>query len=134
MYCDVLWRRLALHGLLSTCRLQLALSREIPSRDSRPLPLTRIEQLRELTRQQAAFYPEVCIHAVVTYYDPSNDDLFVQDATAGTWVDVEGMPKLDLKVGDRVELRGMGKWPDFCLEVGKLSSPPHPPRGRPSRS
>ncbi|HXX24184.1 MAG TPA: hypothetical protein VEO19_13630, partial [Terriglobia bacterium] len=102
-----------------TCPLSLALSKEISSRDSRPLTLTRIEQLRELTRQQAALNPEVCFHAVVTYYDPRNDDMFVQDPTAGTWVDIAGTPKLDLKVGDWVELRGMGQWPDFAPEVGK---------------
>ena len=120
MYCAVpWWRHITLLGLLLTCPLPLALTKEISSRDSRPLPLTRIEQLRELTRQQAALFPEVCFHAVVTYYDPSNDDMFVQDATAGTWVDIEGMPKLDLKVGDWVELRGVGKWPDFAPEVGK---------------
>ena len=119
MYCAAPWRRFALLGLLLSCLLPLALAKEVSSRDSRPLLLTRIEQLRELTRQQAALYPEVCFHAVVTYYDPSNSDMFVQDATAGTWVDIEGMPKLDLKVGDWLELRGVGKWPDFAPEVGK---------------
>jgi PAS domain S-box-containing protein len=120
MYCAAPWRRrFALLGLLLAWPLPLALTKEISSGDSRPLPLTRIEQLRELTRQQAALYPGVCFHAVVTYYDPSNADLFIQDDTAGTWVDVEGTPKLGLKVGDRVEVRGVGKWPDFAPEVGK---------------
>ena len=109
----------ALLGLLLSCPLSLALTEGISSRDSKPLSLTRIEQLRELTRQQAALNPDVCFHAVVTYYDPSNDDMFVQDATAGTWVNIGGVPKSDLKVGDWVELRGVGEWPDFAPQVGK---------------
>ena len=110
---------LALLGLLLSVSISLARSDENPGRDSKPLLLTGIEQLREITRQQAARNPEVCFHAVVTYYDPSNADLFVQDATAGTWVDVENIPNLGLKAGDWVELRGIGEWPDFAPQVGK---------------
>ena len=106
-------------GLLLNCPLSLAASEEIPSRDSSLPPLTRVEQLRELTRQQAALNPDVCFHAVVTYYDPANEDLFVQDATAGTWVNINGLAKFDLKVGDWLELRGIAEWPDFAPQVGK---------------
>ncbi len=112
-------RWFALLGLLLVCPLSIALGGDSSSRDLSPPPLTRIEQLRELTRQQAALAPEVCFHGVVTYYDPGNLDLFVQDSTAGTWVSIEGVPKFDLKVGDWVELRGVGQWLDFAPEVGK---------------
>ncbi|HMD84157.1 MAG TPA: ATP-binding protein [Terriglobia bacterium] len=112
-------RWFALLGLLlAPCPLSMARSEGISSRDSKLPPLTKIEQIRELTRQQAALGPEVFLHAVVTYYDPPND-LFIQDATAGTWVDIAGRPKFDLKVGDWVEVRGTGQWPDFAPEVGK---------------
>ena len=91
----------------------------ISSRDAKLPRLTKVEQLRELTRQQAALGPEVDFHAVVTFFDPAINDLFIQDATAGTWVNVEQGTKLDLKAGDWVEVRGIGQWPDFAPEVGK---------------
>jgi PAS domain S-box-containing protein len=109
----------ALLGLLLIHPLSWALSDEASSRDARLLPLTNIEQIRELTHQQAALRPEVCLHGVVTFFDQVNEDLFIQDATAGTWVKIEEGPKLDLKVGDWVEVRGVGQWPDFAPEVGK---------------
>ena len=109
----------ALLWLLMVCPLGLAREDGTSRRDPRLLPLTQIEQLRELTRQQAALKPEVHFHAVVTYYDPPNNDLFIQDATAGTWVEIQEGPKLDLKVGDWVEVQGRGVWPDFAPEVAK---------------
>jgi PAS domain S-box-containing protein len=107
--------------LLLGCPLSLALSDGIPGRDSRPLLLTKIEQIRELTRQQAALRPEVRLHAVVTFYDPNSDGLFIQDATAGVWVDKDPGPTPDVKVGDWVEVRGVVQWLDFAPDVGKPS-------------
>jgi PAS domain S-box-containing protein len=106
-------------GLLLVWPLPLALTEEISSRDSRSLTLTRIKQIRELTREQAALKPEVFLHAVVTFYDPGNNNLFIQDATAGNWVDIGGGPAPNLKVGDWVEVRGVVQWLDFAPDVGK---------------
>ena len=105
-------------GLLLSCPLSLALSEETSSQDSRLPPLTRIAQVRELTRQQAALKPEVNLHAVVTFYDPDNNNLFIQDATAGNWVDIGGGLRPDLKVGDWVEVRGAVQWTDFAPDIG----------------
>ena len=52
----------------------VSLAQEIPDRESRLPVLTKIEQVRELTRQQAALNPEVCLRGVVTFYDPANLD------------------------------------------------------------
>lgn len=82
------------------------------------LPLTNIEQIREITHQQAALKPAVLLHAVVTYYDPANSNLFIQDSTAGIWVDTANGPNPDLKVGDWVEVRGVAKWADFAPDLG----------------
>ncbi|MGO8786945.1 MAG: response regulator [Terriglobia bacterium] len=97
----------------------VSLAQEIPHRESRLPVLTKVEQVRQLTRQRASLNPEVCLRGVVTFYDPTNLDLFIQDATAGIWVNpIEG-PKPNLKAGDLVEVRGVGQWPDFAPEVGK---------------
>jgi hypothetical protein len=78
-------RRFALLAVLFVCPLALAARDGFTGRDAKPQPLTRIQQLRELSRQQAAQGPEVCFHAVVTFFDPGNSpDLFIQDETAGT--------------------------------------------------
>ncbi len=111
-------RWFALFWLLFICPLSLALSEEISSRDSKPLPLTNIEQVREITRQQAALKPEVFRHAVVTFFDPPNVGPFIQDATAGVFVDMGAEPTPDLKVGDWVEVRGVAQWIDFAPDVG----------------
>ena len=106
-------------GLLLSGTLSLALSEEIASRDATPLPLTRIEQIRELTRQKAALKPEVCLHAVVTFYDPDGNNVYIQDATGGNWVDIGPKPWPDMKVGDWVEVRGVVQWLDFAPDVAK---------------
>jgi PAS domain S-box-containing protein len=116
---DPLWRWLALLWLLLGCPLSLALGDGLSGYNSRPLPLTKTAQVRELTRQQASLKPDVCLLGVVTYYDPADSNLFIQDSTAGIWVNTEEVrPKLDLKVGDWVEVRGVGQWTDFAPDVG----------------
>src|ERR1022692_4950504 len=60
-----------------------------PAKAGTALPvLTQVSQIRQLTRQQAARGYPVRIRAVVTYSDPAHGDLFVQDSTAGIWVNV----------------------------------------------
>jgi PAS domain S-box-containing protein len=111
-------RGFALLWLLFICPFSLAMRIGASSRDLKPLPLTHIEQIREITPQQAAQKPEVYLHAVVTYYDPASRNLFIQDATAGIWVDAGAGPKADLKVGDWVEVSGVALWTDFAPDVG----------------
>src|ERR1017187_4634099 len=94
--------------------------------------LTQVSQIRQLTRQQAARGYPVRIRAVVTYYSPSGPnflgrdtymsaetpDLFVQDSTAGIWVNV---PKdaPPLQAGQLVEMEGVTEVPDFAPQIGK---------------
>src|SRR5208283_5314640 len=110
-------RWFTLLGLLLGCPLSLILSEGTSRGDTRLPLLTKIEQIRGLTLPQASQRPEVYLHAVVTFYDPANNTLFIQDATAGNWVDVRGGPKPDLKVGDWVEVRGVVQWTDFAPDV-----------------
>jgi PAS domain S-box-containing protein len=67
--------------------------------------LETVQQIRLLPPEQAARGLPVRVQAVVTYYDPSWGTLFVQDETAGIYVAAAG-PRLDLKIGDRIELAG----------------------------
>jgi len=87
--------------------------------------LTHIREIRQLTLAQAqAGYP-VRVRAVVTFYDPQgfsptgpDPDLFVQDSTAGIFVDTKGM-RLSLRQGQLVEIEGVSAAPDFAPEVAK---------------
>jgi hypothetical protein len=88
------------------------------NRNSKLPTLVTVQQIRVLNRQAALGYP-VSVHAVVTYYDPSAADLFIQDSTAGIWVNTEGQSGLDLKLGDLVEVQGISEMTDFAPEVGK---------------
>jgi len=85
--------------------------------------LTRIQDIRQLTPAQAeAGYP-VRVRAVVTYYDPrppndpSGGDLFIQDSTAGIFVDA--VTQLSLHPGQLVVVDGVSAGPDFAPQIAK---------------
>jgi PAS domain S-box-containing protein len=94
--------------------------------------LTQIEQIRELTPEQANRGYPVRLRAVVTYYvshatsllphmtdaAPSGPDMFIQDATAGIWINVPpGGP--EAKHGQLIEIEGVSEAPDFAPQIGK---------------
>ncbi len=94
--------------------------------------LTQISQIRQLTPEQAAHGYPVRVRAVVTYYSPTGPnfigrdtfmtattpDLFIQDATAGIWVNV---PKDGpaLEAGQLIDLEGVTEVPDFAPQIGQ---------------
>jgi PAS domain S-box-containing protein len=69
-------------------------------------PLTRVEQIRELGPDDAKRGDPVRLHAVVTYVDPVGPNLFVQDATAGIWVDLRGA-KAAPRLGQLLDMEGV---------------------------
>ncbi|HLW80284.1 MAG TPA: PAS domain S-box protein [Terriglobia bacterium] len=79
--------------------------------------LTRAEQVRELTPEEAAQAYPVRLRGVVTYFDPDND-LFVQDSSAGIWIE-QGDAKISLKPGQLVQIEGVSSAPDFAPEIVK---------------
>jgi PAS domain S-box-containing protein len=115
-----------------------------------PPVLTQISQIRHLTAEQAARAYPVRIRAVVTYYSPSGPnflgrdtymsaetpDLFIQDATAGIWVNLpKGSPAL--QAGQLLEMEGVTEVPDFAPQIGKpryrvVGQAPLPQPKRPS--
>jgi|HubBroStandDraft_1064217.scaffolds.fasta_scaffold00404_6 PAS domain S-box-containing protein len=94
--------------------------------------LTHISQIRQLTADQAARGYPVRVRAVVTYYSPigpnflgrdaymgaATPDVFVQDATAGIWVNVPKEAPA-LRAGQLVEMEGLTEAPDFAPQIGK---------------
>ncbi len=59
------------------------------AQDNTPV-LTLVEQVRHLKADQAKLGFHVHLRAVVTYFEPSEPDLFIQDSTGGIWVDLVG--------------------------------------------
>jgi PAS domain S-box-containing protein len=108
-----------------------------PAQAGVTLPLlTRISDIRQLAPDQAARGYPVRIRAVVTYSDPTHNDLFVQDSTAGIWVNI---PKEEppFEAGLLVEVEGVTEAPDFAPQIGKpryrvIGHAPLPRAKRPS--
>ena len=87
-------------------------------------PIDTVAKLRALSWEEADRHLPVRIEGTVTYFDPGSGpraktDLFVQDATGGTWVG-KCRPGTKLKAGDRVRLDGWsnrgGFFPDVVIE------------------
>jgi hypothetical protein len=77
------------------------------SQTVRSLPiLTRASQIRELTPEQAAQGYPVHIRGVVTVDVPS-PDFFVQDSTAGVYVEGNRSPAFPHTLGQLIELEGV---------------------------
>lgn len=74
---------------------------------ARPLPaLTRASQIRRLSPEQAALSYPVRIRGVITMDAPA-PDFFVQDATAGIYVEGSVSPKYHHLLGQLVEVEGV---------------------------
>jgi PAS domain S-box-containing protein len=67
--------------------------------------LTHVEQIRRMSIEEAGRGYPVRLRGVVTYYNWGVDDLYVQDSTAGIWVN-PGPTKLALHQGELVEVEG----------------------------
>ncbi len=82
-----------------------------------PLPtLTRVEQIRKLSADQANRRYPVRLRGVVTYFDRNRPNVFVQDETGGIWVQwPQNGPAL--RAGQRVLLRGVTGQPGFAPSV-----------------
>ena len=88
-----------------------------PSHSRLPV-LTRIAEVRKLTRDQARQGYPVHLKAVVTYFDahPSATDMFIQDATGSTWVGWD--PSLpEAEPGQLIDLWGITTQIDFAPDI-----------------
>ncbi|MBZ5592452.1 MAG: response regulator [Acidobacteriia bacterium] len=88
---------------------------------SGPLPaaslpvLTRIQQLKRLTPEQARLGYPARMRAVVTYSDYRHGDLFVQDGTRAIYISPPREPAL--RPGQYVEVEGFTKATDVAVDV-----------------
>ena len=89
---------------------------------TRPLPvLTSAEQVRRLSPEEAALGYPVRIRGVITD-DVPTPDFFVQDATAGIYVEGSLAPKFAHHWGDQVELQGITGPGKFAPVVRELKT------------
>lgn len=106
----------------------LACSRMAPATELGTL--TRVEQIRKLSVEEANRSHPVRLVGVVTYFDGVSPNVFLQDATGGIWA---RWPKDGprLRAGQRIQLEGVTKQPGFAPSVysprakvlGKLRCP-----------
>jgi PAS domain S-box-containing protein len=79
--------------------------------------LTHAAQIRQLSPQEVEKAYPVHLRGVVTYYDSVAPNLFVQDSTAGIWVDVAGAANPP-RPGQLIDLEGV-VGPGFTPIVAK---------------
>ena len=84
-----------------------------------PILITTAAEIRAMTVEQAKENHAVQLTGVITYYDPEEPDLFVQDSSGGIWVSLEVVkPTVAIKAGDLVEVQGVTEAPDFAPQIG----------------
>ena len=89
-----------------------------PSASSSLPLLTRIEEVRRLTPDQAKLGYPVRLRAVVTYYGGKGWEFFVQDSTGGIYInDPEG--DFGVRTGQEVEVEGITSPGGFAPEIVK---------------
>ncbi len=77
--------------------------------------LTQTQQVRELSTAQANRGYPVHLHGVVTFVDDFS--LFIQDASAGIFVDASGLAH-QVQAGQLIDLEGLTECPDFAPQIG----------------
>ncbi|HTQ51852.1 MAG TPA: PAS domain-containing sensor histidine kinase [Candidatus Acidoferrales bacterium] len=80
--------------------------------------LTNAEQIRLLSQTNAARHYPVKLRGVVTFFDEANFFQFIQDETAGIYLQQTNLPRLLL--GQRVEVEGVTSAGDFAPVVTPL--------------
>jgi two-component system sensor histidine kinase/response regulator len=82
--------------------------------------LTRAAQIRRLTADQARLKYPVALRGVVTFYAPDFGFTFIQDASAGIFLNVSSAAPA-ARLGDVVEVEGVTGPGDFAPQVDKPS-------------
>ena len=78
--------------------------------------LENIREVRDLPSERARLGYPIRVRAVVTYADRAHGDFFVQDSTAGIYVNI-GQATIDLHSGQDVEIEGVSGPGDFASEI-----------------
>jgi signal transduction histidine kinase/CheY-like chemotaxis protein len=105
-------------GAAKWTNLWIANARDIelvsaPSGKQRPVQrerlgaLTTVSQVHQLSAGLAAQQYPVHLKTTVTFYDPAEHTLFVQDASGGVYVSAHSLGAMILKPGQQIELDGL---------------------------
>ncbi len=87
---------------------------------NRQLPLlTTVAEVRSLSAAQASLGYPVCLRATITYFDPTDNSLFLQDATGGVWARPP-FPGLTIAAGDLLEVQARTTFSDFAPDLMDL--------------
>ena len=94
--------------------------------------LTTAAQVHALSAQEAAAGYPLRLRVTVTYYDPVQWPMFVQDRSDGIFVDLRGSPRRFLKSGEEILIDGASEAGDFApvvrasriVRLGPASPPP----------
>ena len=81
--------------------------------------LTSVRDVRNLSPVQAKLGYPVRLRATITFFDPVQNALFMQDATAGIWA-LWRAPTLTLAAGDLVEVEAKTVFTDFAPDLTDL--------------
>ncbi len=98
--------------------IQDALVRPVASPGRRRIPLsTTAAEVHSMPPDMAGLGHPVRLRGVVTYYDPVWGTLFVQDRTAGVFIDLRGRPAPNVRAGQEVQVDGLTAAGDFAPVV-----------------
>jgi signal transduction histidine kinase len=81
--------------------------------------LTTLREVRSLSASQAKLGYPVRLRATITYFDPAQNTLFMQDATTGIWARWP-VPTTTLVAGDLVEIQAKTIFSDFAPDLTDL--------------
>ena len=80
--------------------------------------ITRLAEIHSLAPEEAKRGYPVHLQAVVTYFEPTSPDFFIQDKTGGIWVRwTKDLPQP--KAGQLIDLRGITTQDDFAPDISK---------------
>jgi len=100
----------------------------------RPLPgaaeLETVAAVHALSAPQALRRYPVHLRGVVTFFEPLDGLLFVQDKTGGIYASARGLPGLVLQPGQDVEVFGVSDAGEFAPVVTQIKVRPLPTRSR----
>jgi PAS domain S-box-containing protein len=92
---------------------------EQPRPEGKKLPLlTRVEQIRKLTPDEAARGYPIRVRGVVTYHNPQLGNLYVQDSTGGIYVETRGR-KITVPAGRLVKVEGISTPGQYAPNIGE---------------
>jgi PAS domain S-box-containing protein len=105
-------------GWLALLTSEVRAQPEPPAKTSLPV-LTRIEEVRRLTPDQAKLGYPIRLRAVVTYYGGPGWEFFIQDSSGGIYVDDPTAQDFGVQAGQEVEIEGITAPGDFAPVITK---------------